>query len=256
MKPLSVISAVLMLAAMSGCVSRQAPGVPASPPEDLRAAFHAAIADAAIRLDRNIYAGLTAVTRSNDDLVWRTDERRQLSVVVFTSAENADRFYRSPDGSRLSGRTPGDRPRLWVTVVPELRRFCQRLRVQDPTSRLKQYVGVDPEGAYNLLVEMWVAPEDLFRPCPDPEVDDTVCELSSGDNNPTVKGIPDYRDFLLLLHEESYRADGVPWTGLGYTYDWADPARKIGASEFMLVPKAPYEVHSVHEPSAYCAAGQ
>jgi len=27
-------------------------------------------------------------------------------------------------------------------------------------------------------VKMWVSPDDLFRPCPDPEINDSECEIT------------------------------------------------------------------------------
>lgn len=219
-------------------------------------AFHAAIVDSAVRDDRNVYGGLVPITPDNDDLVWRAPDRKELLVVTFVGTDVADQFYRSPDGTGRHGTTPKDIPRVWVTLAPELQRFCRRLGLQDPTARLKQYLGLSPNSQDDLLVEMWVARDDLFRPCPDPDVSDSVCTLRSGTTPPTVKNVPDYQHFLLSLHEQSYRADGAPWTGLGYTYDWAHGEHRIGASEYMLVPNANYEVRSVRLPPSYCAIGQ
>jgi hypothetical protein len=156
-------------------------------------------------------------------------------------------------------------PRLWVTVAPELQRFCQRLDDQDLAERLKRYLGLKPTAANNMIVEMWVAPDDLFRPCPDPKITNSACTLKTPDPPPTaknilelppsVKNIPDYWHFLLALHEQSYREDGAPWTGLGYTYDWAHGNRGIGASEYLIVPNVSYGIRSVQPLSSYCASG-
>jgi hypothetical protein len=218
-------------------------------------AFRAAIVDSAVRTERNVYGGLVPIRADNNDLVWRTPDRKELLVVTFVTTAAADKFYRNADGSGRKGITPENVPRIWVTLAPELRRFCQRLGIPDPTDRLKQYLGLSPTNQNDLLVEMWVARDDLFRPCPDPEVSDSACSLQTTDPPPTVKNIPDYAHFLLSLHEKSYRVDGAPWTGLGYTYDWAHGEHGIGASEYMLVPKAAYEVRSVQQPSSYCAGG-
>ena len=34
----------------------------------------------------------------------------------------------------------------------------------------------------------------------------------------------------------------IPWTGMGYTYDWGALNYPFGASEFILVPGAEYEI--------------
>src|SRR5262249_3258600 len=170
---------------------------------------------------------------------------RVLLALTLVRAEIANQFYRSADGHPRQGTTPPDTPRVWVTIAPELQRFCRRLGLKDPMERVKQYLGLSPTARYDFIVELWVDRDDLFRPCPDPEVTDSACELQSRPTPPTVKNVPDYQRYLLSLYEQSYRSGGAPWTGLGYTYDWARGKRGIGASEFVLVPSAKYEVKSI-----------
>jgi len=252
----TLLDALQPLLPLAGILALLVNGFTARAPEhdaaDPRTAFHAAIADAAVMDERNLYGGLLAVRPDNEYLKWRTPDRKELLVVTFVTTDVANRFYRNPDGTGRKGATPKDIPRVWVTLAPELQRFCQRLGIADPTDRLKQYLGLSPASPNDLLVEMWVARDDLFRPCPDPEVNDSVCSLQTADPPPTVKNIPNYAQFLLALHEKSYRADGAPWTRLGYTYDWAYGSRGIGASEYILVPDADYEVRSVSPPATYC----
>ncbi|MCX7068479.1 MAG: hypothetical protein NTW85_12405 [Methylococcales bacterium] len=45
---------------------------------------------------------------------------------------------------------------------------------------------------------------------------------------------------------------GVPWTGLGYTYDWGNDDSDIGASDFILMPNAPYQIKQVLTTHEYC----
>ena len=250
LQPLLPLLAILWLVIHGFTARAPQPNLP-----DHLAAYQAAVADAAVRDDRNVYGGLLPITMTNNDLQWRSAARDQLLVVSFVSTDDADRYYRTADGKGRKEGAPPDRPRLWVTLAPELQRFCRRLGTQDPTERLKQYLGLSPDATKDWLVEMWVARDELFRPCPDPEVTDSVCSLRSSDTPPTVKNVPDYRLFLLSLYEQSYQTDrGAPWTGLGYTYDWAH-GHGIGASEYMLVPGAQYEVQSVQRPASYYAAG-
>lgn len=90
---------------------------------------------------------------------------------------------------------------VWVTLVPELKdklhsfrdTWISRVSSQQRVSkgvqtgvddsfdflswmllRTRQYLGLPHTGRHNLFVEMWVKPSDLFRPCPDPEIDDEV----------------------------------------------------------------------------------
>jgi len=54
-----------------------------------------------------------------------------------------------------------------------------------------------------------------------------------------------------IFNDFRYRT-GVPWTGLGYTYDWANPASRVGASEYILSPNSPYQIERVVETAEYC----
>lgn len=168
---------------------------------------------------------------------------------------------------------------LWVTVVPELKtRFVpwERwstgwVRTYDepcpPTQRrVIQLLGLNPAAAYDVLVEMWVEPKDLFRPSGDPEtrghgaelvtteggklvfpadrslftkLDDTVMMKDAAWSKPAT-GAP-FRTWFANLAATSYFVDdpdmtkwGSPWTQLGYTYDWGNEAFPFGASEFIL----------------------
>ena len=51
---------------------------------------------------------------------------------------------------------------------------------------------------------------------------------------------------------------GVPWTGLGYTFNWgggnSKPLGEHGASEFILRPGSPYEVKGAVPNADYCKA--
>lgn len=64
-----------------------------------------------------------------------------------------------------------------------------------------------------------VRPDDLFRPCVDPEVTDDRCELDTTGRVATVRNIPDYRAYYRNQYFKSFFGDGkAPWTGLGYTW--------------------------------------
>ncbi|MBP9100635.1 MAG: hypothetical protein KBF68_04500 [Nitrosomonas sp.] len=39
---------------------------------------------------------------------------------------------------------------------------------------------------------------------------------------------------------------------LGYTYDWGNPASRVGASEYILSPNSPYQIERIVETAEYC----
>lgn len=61
---------------------------------------------------------------------------------------------------------------IWVTLAPELQTRCSDTTFGqgDLSLRLKQLLGMPPSAEETAFVEFWVRPEDLFRPCPDPEI--------------------------------------------------------------------------------------
>ncbi|MCP4294531.1 MAG: hypothetical protein GY786_02880, partial [Proteobacteria bacterium] len=96
------------------------------------------------------------------------------------------------------------------------------------------------------FIEVWVNPAELFRPCVDPEIDDAGCQIDFASELPTIKNIKNYKSFYQNLYFNDFRTrPGIPWTGLGYTYDWGNPNSAVGASEFILVPGAKFEVKRV-----------
>jgi hypothetical protein len=219
---------------------------------DLDHAYTQAVLNAAFPTQEAISPALVAIQRNNPDLVWNADGSKVL-VVTWKSQGGYDNFLKT--ATATSGNP--DYP-VWVTAAPQVKRFCSGVvkggADKDKLNlRLKQYLGLDRAWNYDVFVEMWVNPADLFRPCTDPETSDTTCNLQFGAVVPTVKNIPDYKTFYSALYFKSFRGSaGVPWSGLGYTYDWGSPNR-VGASEFILAPGSGYEVKAATPTTAYCA---
>ena len=100
------------------------------------------------------------------------------------------------------------------------------------------------------LVEMWLKPDDLFRPTPDAEIDDSVADLFF-----PLGTTPEHQAWITSLISDSYGEDGYPWTRLGYTYDWGSIESEVGASEFVISEGAEVEIKSVNETANYCPQG-
>ncbi len=219
---------------------------------DLDRAYRQAVVDAAFPNAAVVTSNLVAIQRGNPNLVWNADGSKLL-VVTWKSQSGYDNFIKPATATSASPDYA-----VWVTAAPQVKRFCAEVvktgADKDKLNlRLKQYLGLDRAWNYDVFVEMWVDPADLFRPCVDPETSDSVCNLQFGGSVPTVKNIPDYKSYYSGLYFKSFRGSaGVPWTGLGYTYDWGSPNR-VGASEFILAPGSHYEVKAATPTSAYCA---
>ncbi|THB74043.1 MAG: hypothetical protein D3926_22770 [Desulfobacteraceae bacterium] len=215
--------------------------------------FERAVDDAAVVEQSDVYDKLVAIKKGNESLVWDTQTDRVL-VVMWKSRQSFEKFYK---GKTATGTDT--KYLTWVTTAPQVKQFAKDYLSKFPLApkdevdlRLKQYLGLKPEWTYDVFVEMWVAPEDLFRPCPDPEIDDTVCELAFPEKTPAVKGIDCYPCFYKDLYFNDFRTrPGTPWTGLGYTYDWGSRESPFGASEFIMIPGAAYEIERVVDTMDY-----
>ncbi len=138
---------------------------------------------------------------------------------------------------------------VWVTVVPELRSFCASLggSTTDRARRLRAYLGLPRERSYVAFAELWVRPEDVFRPCRDAETTDTACQLDYPQDTS-----PRHRSWFEAQLARAYTGPlRVPWTQLGYTFDWA--VGGPGASEFVLRAGSDVWVAGVYALDEYCS---
>lgn len=215
------------------------------------ARYRAAIEDARTAEPSEITTALTPLVPYNESLVWRTvrDSIRQVLVVTWGGADTLPRA--------AAGDTVTPDQDVWVTAVPQLRRFCRGLdrRGNALQLRLAQRLGLPPDADYDRFVELWVRPENLVRPCPDPAVTDRECGLHPPEPSAHVQISDVHRDWFRTLKRTSYGPDGYPFTGLGYTYDWNRSTDEVGPSEFVLRPGETATVNATHTTNEYCRAG-
>lgn len=233
---------LLALLLIPGC----APSIKTVNDADLAQQYRQAIEDARIAEPEEISRSLVAIADYNSDLVWSEREgQRFVRVVTWTSWNGYDdKVGQSMTASR----------EIWVTTVPELQRFCRHCGFSGNalTLRLEKLLGLPPHGGKTRFVEIWVSPDDLFRPSPDPEISDSQAELNFPISGKFVLIQPEYRKWYNNLKADSYGGDGYPWTRLGYTYDWGNPRSEIGLSEFVIRQGAAIEIHSVNDTEGYC----
>ncbi|MBN2193625.1 MAG: hypothetical protein JW751_12480 [Polyangiaceae bacterium] len=214
-----------------------ATGLPPKPCLPART-FSFALSDATTADPAEVSTHLTAIVASNPRLVWKGEGKaRRVLVLTWTS-------WHGYDGKTGQTMDPSARP-IWVTSVPELRDYCRALPPgsADRYLRITQlFGGLRPDVAKDRFVELWVNPDELFRPCPDPEIADDRCGLVLPSTVP-----PDYRQWFEDLRKTSYGDDGYPWTRLGCTYDWGNPTSAVGLSEFVVRQGSIVEVHAVTE---------
>lgn len=215
--------------------------------------YEYAVRNASVVDSSDLCDTLIAITKENPRLVWNSDSSKIL-MTMWKSQESYEKFYKSD-----SLTSPSEEYVTWVTTVPQVQDFGKAYIAAVPsadsmqvTKRIKQYLGLMPEWNYDVFIEVWVDPADLFRPCVDPEIDDEGCNISFSKELPRVKNIKDYKAFYQNLYFNDFRTrPGIPWTGLGYTYDWGTQNLPVGASEFILVPGAKFEIKEVIQTMDY-----
>lgn len=254
-------SAALFLVVLCGSVFFLPKGVTQPLEASLQEKYRSAIQDAALVEPAEAVDNLIQITPENPLLkpYWNEDKTKIL-MVTWKSQNAYDKFIKPSKNS-----SKDETKLIWVTVSPQVKEFCKQYLRNNPNAtqedlelRLKQYLGLDSSWKYDVFVEMWVNPEDLFRPCVDPEITDTKCDLNFGNEIPKIIGamqnssIMNYKLFYEGLYYKSIRFGLQPFTGLGYTYDWGNEDSRVGASEFILVPGAAYTVKEPVPTLKYC----
>lgn len=205
--------------------------------EELQDSYMQAVQDAEIAEPHEISKELIAIVPANDYLYWNQDK----SAVLVTT------WTASQDFSSYEGKTIQVPKAIWVTVIPEMHTFFTKhpVKSEDLSLRLEQLLGLPPQSGYTHFVEMWVSPEDLFRPSADPEISDSEAEIESPVSSLFIRITDWYTQWFSHAQQTSYGDNGYPWTRLGYTYDWGNPKSEIGLSEFVICPEASVVIHRI-----------
>ena len=253
--------------------------------EQWRAFYEQAVDDATAVDPAEVDGNLFPISETNPELIWRdgSSGRQVLAVTWVSSYKMARAVDPSVPGEQAPATVEGAEPyvgrtattrrggdgepnHFWVTPAPQFQRFCQGLGLEGRNLRIRlaQYLGlpidsaIGPYAESRFVVELWVSPDDLFRPCADPEINDTACRL---DIDPlgrfaaaaTLPADHPYRRWFERRHELSYDGDWrFPWSRLGYTYDWGDSDNEVGGSEYVIVEDAEFTIAAVNTPDTYC----
>jgi hypothetical protein len=187
-----------------------------------------------------ISRNLTAIVPYNSDLKWKQEDGKRKVLMLLWTMDDFD---------KQTGKVIEAKEDLWVTAVPDVKEFFIKEREEglskdDIPIRLIQLLGLPPNCGYRHLVEIWVSPEDLFRPSRDPEITDHEAELAFRDNA-FQKTTKEYREWFRKNLATSFKMDGFPWGQLGYTYDWGNENDHVGMSQFVIKKGSKIEIDSI-----------
>jgi hypothetical protein len=225
--------------------------------------YSSAVADARVVTAEEISTNLTPIAPYNGNLVWESNIVGS-RLLVATVINDSGKYYRCDDPAGCAGDTCKEggncstyRWDSWVTVAPEMKqRFAGSI---PPLLRVVQLLGLPPSYATEgddrqakYVLELWVSPKDLFRPCPDSEISDTACEtqfpadpfriLDASNKIRATEGLaaPVFKTYTAWfnnrtrnVYTKTTSSDAYPWTRLGYTYDWGS-SHRFGLSEFVV----------------------
>lgn len=261
-------------------------GSPAKRHPSIHEQYSSAVADARIVTAAEISNNLTPIVPYNGNLIWENGVVGSRVLVASVINENG-KYYQCTEPSGCAGDTCKEggncstyRWDSWVTVAPEMK---QRFAGATPSLlRVVQLLGLPPSYATlgdpreaKYVLELWVSPKDLYRPCPDSEISDTACETGFPadpfrlfDLNNKIRAteglaVPVFKTYTAWfgnrarnVYQATESTDAYPWTRLGYTYDWGSSGR-FGLSEFVVHGSKQdgstisVGIHSVRTISAY-----
>jgi hypothetical protein len=234
---------------------------------DLQSEYDAAVRDAMTMTEAKISKNLTAIRSDNRSLQWENGvPGTRVLVATYINNQTACESYTDPGaaGCKAGQECTNYWYNSWVTVVPELKNL---LGSAPALLRVAQALGLPPPLNEQTLdntcmVELYVAPANLFRPSPDPEVTDHEAELTfppdgfrkfdamvlvysdmpcdaarcSSCTQSGKCGMTSYMNWFDNRRAYVYtQPTPYPWTALGYTYDWGNRvAPHFGVSEFVV----------------------
>lgn len=222
-----LISAFLVSLALTSCSSEDSTITPTKP-ETIESIYEKAIADAVIAEESEISSNLIALTESNPQTKWQdTGINKRVLVVTWTKY---DKSY--PIGDTIA-TSWGD---TWVVVPSELKEyFAEMSNLQDSSLsfRTKQLLGLPVSTDNKYFAELWVKPQDLFRPAYVSSITETKETINFS--------VPPDSAYLVWFNsniiKSYFPAPGklkYPWTRLGYTYNWGNSSNEKGLSEFVI----------------------
>lgn len=161
---------------------------------------------------------LVNLNKNDNRTIWKDDR-----VLLFTLHRYPDSY---PDGQEVTFSWGES----WVCSVKEYANWYKdnKNNIKDSLLRTKQVLGMDYNSPNTYITSMWFDPNDLQRPAYITDVnkpmalafDETASE--------------EYKEWFINQYYYSYETKHLPWTRLGYTYDWSKESKdRYGLSEFI-----------------------
>ncbi len=212
----------------------------------LLAQLDAAIQDAKVLDASKISKNLMPVKKGTPGEEWATiDGKDMVLLVTLVDSSRLQRFF-GKEGVYRIDRELG----TWATLPVDWLRKKDAYEGLDSVAahmRMIQMYGLSPDCDYNIMVQFYADPTYMFRPAHDPDITTTSAGLefpAYADTTYTV-GETNFREWYRYSFASAYEDDSpLPWTQLGYTYDWHEGANREGLSEYIVTHQALIKVKS------------
>ncbi|MBR1546742.1 MAG: hypothetical protein IJ633_08135 [Prevotella sp.] len=212
----------------------------------LLAQLDAAIADAKQLDASKVSNDLMPVKKGYPGQEWATiDGKDMVLLVTLVDSSRLQRFF-GQEGVYRIDRELG----TWVTLPADWLRKKDAYEGLDSVAahmRMIQMYGLSPDCDYNIMVQFYADPSYMFRPAHTPDITTTSAGLefpAYADTTYTV-GETNFREWYRYSFASAYEDDSpLPWTQLGYTYDWHEGANRVGLSEYIVTHQSLIKVKS------------
>ena len=203
---------------------------------DLAQAIDDAYAINASKIDHN----LTPIKKGQPGVEWqKIDGKDMVLVITLVDSSRLKRFF-SGEGVYSIDREMG----TWVSLPVDWQKRSAEFEGLDSVAahkRMIQMYGLDPTCDYDIMVSFYADPASMFRPAHTPEINTTEAglEFPAYADESYMIGATNFRDWYRKSYEGAYEDDTpLPWTQLGYTYDWKHDSDHHGVSEYIVGHKA------------------
>ena len=257
MKKIVIVIAVLAVVVLGACKGSQKQNESVEPVAEtawyendslLEAQLMAAIEVAKRPDSTKISHDLMPVKKGYPGEEWtKINGKDMVLLVTMVDSSRLQRFFGRDDVYRIE-RELG----TWVTLPADWLRKKDAFVGLDSVAahmRMIQMYGLSPDCNFNIMVYFYADPTYMFRPAHDPDITTTTVglEFPAYANENYKVGDTNFREWFRYSYESAYEDDSpLPWTQLGYTYDWHEGADPKGLSEYIVTDQCLIKVKS-HE---------
>ena len=237
---------ILLICLGAVACSKDEETAPASTNEQL---YANSILDAMHAEQSEVVDSLWPITAANTKLQWKTINGQ--SYVLMASFMRFPASY--PEGDSITN-TWGE---SWLFIPSQMKsRIGQSFNASsDTVMRICQLLGLPPKNSRSNthIAEIWVPASRLNRPAGNPSITTTTASADLIESvTPAYESW--FNNYIIYAYYHTLTSETdfhYPWTRMGYTYDWAPEAKKVGLSEYVLQASTGCWVEKVRTASEY-----